>query len=67
MINIGSIIASHNKFILRPKTRKYSCTSTNKESDPLKNKFLAPTVIYEATLINNIDNETGIVWCFRHR
>ena len=31
MRNIISIIASHNKYVLRPKAKKYGCNCRNKE------------------------------------
>lgn len=62
MKNISSIIASHNKWILRPKARKYSCKCRNKDSYPLQNKCLSLKVIYKATVINNGEDEKRV--CF---
>ena len=45
--NVSSIIALHNKSILRPKAEEYGCNCRNKESCPLQNQSLTPKVIYE--------------------
>ena len=60
MRNISSIIASHNKSILRPKAKEYDCNSRNKESCPLQNQCLTPNVIYEATVVNNSYDEKRV-------
>ena len=57
MRNISSIIVSHKKSILRPKGTEYSWTCRNKESWHLQNQCLTPKVIYEATVVNNGDDE----------
>ena len=57
MRNISSIIASHNKSILRPKAEEYGCNCRNKESCLLQNQCLTPKVIYEATVVNGSDDE----------
>ena len=54
MRNISSIIASHNKSILRPKAEEYDCNCRNKDSCPLQNRCLTAKVIYEATVIKII-------------
>ena len=58
--NIRSIIASHNESILCPKAKEYGCNCRNKESCPLENQSLTPKVIYEATVVNNSDNEKWV-------
>ena len=60
MRNISSVIASHNKSILRPKTKEYGCNCRNKESCLLQNQCLTPKVIYEATVVNNSDDEKRV-------
>ena len=60
MRNISSIIASHNKSILRPKPKEYGCNCRIKESCPLQNQCLTPKVICEATVGNNSDDEKGV-------
>ena len=60
MRNIRSIIASHNKSILGPKAEEYGCNCRNKESYPLQNQCLTPKVIYEATVVNNSDDEKRV-------
>ena len=59
MRNISSIIASHNKSILRPKAG-YGCNCRNKESRSLQNQCLTLKVIYEPTLANNSDYEKRV-------
>ena len=59
MWNISSIIASHSKSILRPKAT-YSCNCRNKESCPLQNQCLTPKVIYEAAVVNDIDDKKRV-------
>ena len=58
--NISSIIVSHNKSILGPKAEEYGCNCRNKESYPLQNQCLTPKVIYEATVVNNSDDEKRV-------
>ena len=60
MRNISSIIASHNKCILRLKATEYGCNCRNTESCPLLNQCLTPKVIYEATVVNNSDDEKRV-------
>ena len=60
MRNISSIIASHNKSILRPKAKEYGCNCRNKESCSLQNQCLPPKVIYEATVVNDTDDEKRV-------
>ena len=57
MRNISSIIASHNKSILRRKAKEYGCNCSNKESCSLQNRCLKSKVIYEATAVNNSGDE----------
>ena len=58
--NISSIIASHNKSVLRPKAKEYGCNCRNKESCPLQIQCLTPTVIFEATVVNNSRDEKRV-------
>ena len=60
--NISSIIASHNKSVLRPKAKEYGCNCRNKESCPLHIQCLTPKVIFEAAVVNNSDHEKRV--CF---
>ena len=45
MRNISSIIASHNKSVLRPKAKQCGCSYRNKESCPLQNQYLTPKIV----------------------
>ena len=60
MKNISSIIASHNKSIVRSKAEEYGCNCRNKESSPLQNQCLTPKIIYEATVVNKSDDEKRV-------
>ena len=66
MRNISSIIASHNKSILRPKATEYGCNCRNKESCCLQNQCLTSKIIYEATVVNNRDDEKWIYFGASH-
>ncbi|XP_065070331.1 uncharacterized protein LOC135695263 [Rhopilema esculentum] len=58
MKNIGSIISSHNKSVLNPKSKEeYGCNCKNKDDCPLGNECLTPNLIYEATVSNDKDDE----------
>ena len=60
MRNISSIIASHNKSILRPKAKQYNSNFRNKEPCPLLNQCLTQKVIYEAIVVYNSDDEKRV-------
>ena len=60
MRNISSIIASHNKYILRPKATEYNCNCIEKESCLLQNQCLTRKVVYEATVVNNSYDEKRV-------
>ena len=57
MRNISLIIASHNTSILRRKAKEYGCNCRKKESCSLQNQCLKSKVIYEATAVNDSDDE----------
>ena len=58
--NISSIIALHNKSVLRPKAKEYGCNCRNKESCPLQIQCLTPKVIFEGAVVNNSDDEKRV-------
>ena len=58
--NIISITASRNKSVLPPKAKEYGCNRRNKESCPLQDQYLTPTVIYKTTVINNSEDEKRV-------
>ena len=60
MRNISSTIASHNKSVLRPKTKGYGCDCRNKESCRLQNQCITPNIIYEAIVVNKSDDEKRV-------
>ena len=60
MRNISSIIASHSIPILRQKPKECGCNCRNKESCPLQNQCVTLKVIYEATAVNNSDDEKRV-------
>ena len=55
--NINTIIASHNKHILTPKSTSHGCNCSNNRICPLDGKCLTPKVIYKAEITNNNNNE----------
>ena len=57
---ISSIIASHNKSVLRPKAKEYGCNCRNKVECPLQNQCLKAKVIHEVTVVNNTDDEKRV-------
>ena len=63
---ISSIIASHNKSILRPKATEYGCNCRNKESCCLQNQCLTSKIIYESTVVNNRDDEKRVYFGASH-
>ena len=46
MINMSSIISSHNKRLLKPRTTEYDCNCRTKENSPLQNQCLTANLIY---------------------
>ena len=44
MSNMSSIISSHNKRLLRPRTTEYSCNCRTKENCSLQNQFPTPNL-----------------------
>ena len=58
--NVGSIISSHNQKILHPTERTNGCNCRNIENCPLEGKCLTPSVVYKATVTNNVDDESKI-------
>ena len=52
-----SIISSHNKQIITPKDKQVGCNLRVKNSCPLDNKCLTSQLIYQAGVINNLDDE----------
>ena len=55
--NFGSIISSHNKSLLKPKTESYTCNCRNKQECPLDNMCQTPNIIYKAEVSNNSNDE----------
>ena len=52
-----SIISSYNKQIPTPKNKQVGCNCRVKNSCLLDNKCLTSHLIYQADVINNLDNE----------
>ena len=57
MKDMGSMISSHNKQVLQPRIENYGCNCRKKESRPLNNKYLTPSIIYQAQITNNTNDE----------
>ena len=55
MRNIASIISSHNKSVLKPIIQDHGCNCRQKNDCPMQNKCLTPNIVYEATVMNNVD------------
>ena len=51
--NIGSIISSHNKILLKTENESYGCNCRNKNDCPLQEKCLTPGVIYKSNVKSN--------------
>ena len=60
MSNMSSIISSHNKRLLRPRTTEYGCNYQTRENCPLRNRCFAPNLIYQADVENNANKGTRI-------
>ena len=58
--NMSSIVSSHNKRILRPRTTKYSCICRTRENCTLQNQCLMSNLIYRADIENNANDGTKI-------
>ena len=58
--NMSSIVSSHNKSLLRPKTTEYGCNCRTREKCPLQNQCLTPNLIYLADVENNANKGTKI-------
>ena len=57
MKNMGSIISSHNKHILKPNQEHFGCSCRNKTDYPLNNKCLTPNIVYDAQITNNTNDD----------
>ena len=62
MRNMASIIASHNKTILRPNIHDYCFNCRKKNEFPMQNKCLTPNIICEATITNNTNMKLKVVY-----
>ena len=54
---MSSIISSHTKRLLRPRTTEYGCNSRTRENCPLQNQCLTPNRLYRADVENNAVKE----------
>ena len=57
MKNMGAIISSHNKKLLKNDSKRFGCNCRIKENCPLDGKCLTPNITYKAYVSNNIDDE----------
>ena len=55
--NMKSIISSHKKQILTPKSKQVGCNCRDKNSCRLDNKCLTSHLIYQGNVTNNLGNE----------
>ena len=57
MKNINSIISSHNKNILNPRTTSFGCNCRKKDSCPLNGECLKSQLVYRATFTNAVHED----------
>ena len=57
MKNINSVISSHNKNILNPRTASFGCNCWKKESCPLNGECLTSQLVYRATVTNAVNED----------
>ena len=60
MSKMSSIISSHNKKLLRPRTTEYGSNCPTRENCPLQNQCLTPSLIYRVDIENNANKGTKI-------
>ena len=60
MTDMSSIISSHNKRLLRPRTTEYGSNCRTRENRQLQNQWLAPNIIWRADVENNRNKFTTI-------
>ena len=58
--NISSIISSHNHNSLPPKQQSFGCNCRIKNECPLNGECQTPSVIYQADLVNNSNDEEKV-------
>ena len=57
MKNINSVVSSHNKNILNPRTTSFGCNCGEKESSPLNGECLTSQLVYRATVNNAVNKD----------
>ena len=57
MKNINSVISSHIKNILNPRTTPFGCNCRKKESCPLNGECLTSQLVYRATVTNAVNED----------
>ena len=57
MKNINSVISSHNKNILNPRTTLFGCNCRKKESCPLNGECLTSQLVDRATVTNAVNED----------
>ena len=57
MKNINSVISSHNKSILNPRTTSFKCNCRKKESCPLNGECLTSQLVCKATVTNAVNED----------
>ena len=56
-LRMGSIISAHNQRLLAPHNSSLGFHCRKKNNCPLEEKCLAPKVIYQADVTNDVDNK----------
>ena len=57
MKSINSVISSHNKNIVNPRTTSFGCNCWKKESCPLNGECLTSQLVYRATVTNAVNED----------
>ena len=60
MCSMSSVISAHNRSILNPPKTSFGCNCRNRSMCPLQNKCLAPNIVYQTDITNNVDEERRV-------
>ena len=58
MKNKNSVVSSHNRNILKPRTTSFACNCWKKESCPLNGECLTSQLVYRATVTHAVNEDT---------
>ena len=60
MRNMNSVISSHNRFWLGPTKTEFGFNRSHKTDCPLQNKCWTSSIVCQADVTNNADNERRV-------